>query len=64
MIASEVEAHKDPQGVALMDAKALLDSLNSDQSQGGADDRASLEVVIIKDLQKCRDAMWNHSCGC
>ena len=49
VIAAEVEAFKDPHGVALMDAKALYDSLNSDQSQGGTDDRATLEIAIIKE---------------
>ena len=39
---------QDPSSIVVMDAKALFDNLGSEQSQGD-DDRAALEVAIIKE---------------
>ena len=46
--AKDVSAFRDPASIVVMDAKALLDNLGSEQSQG-EDDRAGLEVAIIKE---------------
>ena len=48
VFAKDVSAFRDPASVVVMDAKALLDNLGSEQSQG-EDDRAALEVAIIKE---------------
>ena len=48
VIANESAEYRDPKSLAVIDAKALYDSLNSEQSQG-EDDRAALELAIIKE---------------
>ena len=48
VIADESLEYRDPRSLAVADAKALYDSLASEQSHGG-DDRAALEVAIIKE---------------
>ena len=48
VIAGESKQYRDPQSLAVIDAKALYDSLSSEQSHGG-DDRAALEIAIIKE---------------
>lgn len=51
VIASESPEYRDPWCLAVIDAKALYDNLNSEQSQG-EDDRAALELAIIKESLK------------
>ncbi len=48
VIANESAEYRDPKSLAVMDAKALFDSQNSEQSQG-EDSRAALELAIIKE---------------
>ena len=48
VFAKDVSAFRDPASIVVMDAKALFDNLGSEQSQG-EDDRAALEVAIIKE---------------
>ena len=48
VFSKDVSAFQDPASIIVMDAKALFDNLGSEQSQGD-DDRAALEVAIIKE---------------
>ena len=48
VIANESKAYRDPNSVVIMDAKALYDGLNTDQSQG-EDERSALEMAVIKE---------------
>lgn len=56
VIASEAAACRDPDGVTIMDAKALYDSINNDQAAAGEDERSALEVAIIKESLICTAA--------
>jgi len=48
VFAKDVSAFRDPASIVVMDAKVLFGNLGSEQSQG-EDDRAALEVAIIKE---------------
>ena len=48
VLAKESQSFVDPRALAVVDAKALFDALLSDQPQG-QDDRASLEIAIIRE---------------
>ena len=48
MIATESSGYRDPHSLIVMDAKELYDALQSDQPQG-QDERATLEIAIIKE---------------
>ena len=48
VIADENANYRDPAAIAVADAKSLFDALHSEQAHG-EDDRAALEIAIIKD---------------
>ncbi|CAJ1427620.1 unnamed protein product [Effrenium voratum] len=54
VIASENPTFRDPSMIAVIDAKSVFDSVKNEQAQG-EDDRAALEVALIKEsLSKVR----------
>ena len=54
VIAEEEPKYRDPNAVAVADAKSLFDALHSEQASG-EDDRSALEIAIIQDsLQRLR----------
>ena len=48
VIAAENTEYRDPDAIAVADAKSLFDALHSEQAHG-EDDRAALEIAIIQD---------------
>ena len=48
VIAEQSHQYRDPGSIAVMDAKALFDSINAEQPNG-EDERSALEVAIIKE---------------
>ena len=54
VVAEESAEYKDPEVIAIADAKSLFDTVKNEQAQG-EDDRSALEVAIIQEsLAKLR----------